>query len=138
MPGFSFTKGERLSSKKAISSLFQSGKTIFVSPLKIRWEKKTGLLYPASMAVSVPKRMYKRAVDRNLLKRRIREAYRLNKPGFYSRLIESGEQVCLVIQYQHREVVDFRTIEAGLKKALDQLVQDLKKRSPGSSKSTSR
>jgi ribonuclease P protein component len=125
MPGFSLKKGERLSSRKAISSLFQSGKTILASPLKIRWEKKTGLVYPASMAVSVPKRMYKKAVDRNLLKRRIREAYRINKPFFYSRLNEIGDQVYLVIQYQHRDVVDFRTIEAGLNKALDQLIQEL-------------
>ncbi len=41
---------------------------------------------PALMAVSVPKRLFKRAVDRNLMKRRIREAYRLQKPGLYAAL----------------------------------------------------
>ena len=134
MPGFSFKKGERLSSRKVISSLFQSGKTIHSGPLKVRWEKGKGLPFPAAMAVSVPKRVHKRAADRNLLKRRIREAYRINKPVFYTGLIERGEQVHLVIQYQQQEVLDYKTIEAGLLKALDQLFADLGKTVPGSPK----
>ena len=129
MPGFSFKKGERLSGKNAISSLFQSGNIIIASLLKIRWEKAKGHPYPAAMAVSVPKRLYKKAVDRNLIKRRIREAYRLNKPGFYSRLLEDEQQVSIVIQYQHREIMDFRTIEKGVKKALEELLANLNTKS---------
>jgi len=73
------------------------------------------------MAVSVPKRLFKRAVDRNLLKRRIREAYRLNKPGLYDLLQQKGRKLNMVIQYKQREMTDFSTIEEGLRKGLKKL-----------------
>ena len=68
------------------------------------------------MAVSVPKRLFKRAVDRNLLKRRIREAYRLNKSDLYNLLEHKELKIKLVIQYQHKKIADFHAIEEGLLK----------------------
>ena len=127
MPEFSFTKGERLSSRKTISALFQSGKAIYVPPLKLLFMRAEGIPYPVEAAISVPKRLYKRAVDRNLLKRRIREAYRINKSGFYTWLRENELQLYLVIQYHHKEIVDYHTIEKGLKKALEQVLLKLEK-----------
>ena len=79
------------------------------------------------MAVSVPKRLFKRAVDRNLLKRRIREAYRLNKPAFYALMDEDkSNSIHLVIQYQHKEIKDFQIIQNGLLKGLAKLEDQLK------------
>ena len=127
MPEFSFTKKERLSSRKSISFLFQSGKAVYAPPLKLLFIKATGITQPAVATISVPKRLFKRAVDRNLLKRRIREAYRLNKSGFYSRLKESNRQVHIVIQYQQKEIVDYQTIEKGLKKGLERILMKLEK-----------
>lgn len=79
------------------------------------------------MAVSVPKRLFKRAVDRNLLKRRIREAYRLNKHVLYDLLLQSDLKLNLVIQYHQREIADFHTIESGILKGIEKLRQQLKK-----------
>ncbi len=79
------------------------------------------------MAVSVPKRLFKRAVDRNLLKRRIREAYRLNKYKLYDSLKENDHQLHLLIQYTHKEINDFHAIEAGIQKGIEKLKQDLLK-----------
>ena len=124
---FSFKKGERLSSKKTFSTLFQSGKIVYSTPLKILFQRTDGNPYPACVAVSVPKRLYQRAVDRNLLKRRIREAYRLNKPEFYASLQSSNIQLNIVIQYQHLKIVDYAAIEKGLKLALEQVLQKLDK-----------
>ena len=62
------------------------------------------------MAVSVPKRLFKRAVDRNLLKRRIREAYRLQKPDFLEFLHASGLSLKVVIQFRGREIESYQTM----------------------------
>lgn len=128
MPEFSFKKGERLSSKKAISSLFKSGRSVASYPIRIIYSQTESEQYPAIVAISVPKRLFKKAVDRNLLKRRIREAYRLNKPEFYSRLQRNNTQMTMVILYQHKKILDYRTVEKGVKMALDQLLQKLEKR----------
>ena len=77
------------------------------------------------MAVSVPKRLFKRAVDRNLLKRRIREAYRLNKSGLYTLMEQKNQSLHLLVQYQQKEIRDFRYIEAGLLDAMEKLVEKL-------------
>ena len=121
MPDFSFKKRERLKSSKSISLLFQEGQSRSSFPLRILFSEREEGEIPATVAISVPKRLFKRAVDRNLLKRRIREAYRLNKMFFYSRLEEMNRKLNLVIQYQHKEILDFTSIETGLKKVLENI-----------------
>ena len=78
------------------------------------------------MAVSVPKRIFKRAVDRNLLKRRIREAYRLNKSQLTSLPQQQELRLKLVIQYQHKEIESFQIIERALINGLLKLNEKLK------------
>ena len=121
MPDFSFHRGERLGSKKSISKLFKSGKSVVAYPIRIIYLQSEHLAYPAAVVISVPKRLFRRAVDRNLLKRRIREAYRLNKPEFYSKLRSADVSITLVIQYQQKEIKDFSMIQSGLKKGLDKV-----------------
>ena len=83
--------------------------------------------YPLIMAVSVPKRIFRRAVDRNLMKRRIREAYRLNKLDFYSSLTSINLKIQVVIQIRTKELADFKTIEHNLRLAMLQLIGRLRK-----------
>ncbi len=73
------------------------------------------------MGVSVPKRIFKRAVDRNLLKRRVREAYRMQKPDFFKYLRENGVHARLVIQYRSREIESYQLIEEKLKEAMEKV-----------------
>ena len=75
---FSFSKDERITNKKVIQKLFESGKKISLSPFIVKYfydkeEVKNKVL------ISVPKSKIKSSVKRNLLKRRIKESYRLNK-----------------------------------------------------------
>jgi len=69
---FVLPRDSKLKSRKKIGFLFQSGKSKVVFPLKAIWQKGE----KTQVAVSVPKRNFKKAVDRNLLKRRMREAWR--------------------------------------------------------------
>ena len=125
MPDFSFNKSERLTGSKSISALLQDGSSISSYPVRILFNTEGIGPKPASLAISVPKRLFKRAVDRNLLKRRIREAYRLNKPQFYARLQTMQIKANVVIQYQQKEILDYQTIEAGVIKALEKMVGKL-------------
>jgi len=75
-----FKKEERLHEKKLIGKLFKDGKSFFKFPFKVFYFKlEDAEEYPAKVLISVSKRNFKRAVDRNRIKRLVREAYRKNK-----------------------------------------------------------
>jgi ribonuclease P protein component len=83
---FTFPKSERLTQKKIIDSLFQKDSSIvsqrFVYPFRVLYRAGDIKSDSPQILISVPKRKFKKAVDRNLIKRRAREAYRLTKPLF--------------------------------------------------------
>ena len=116
-----FTKAERLSSKKEITALFNEGKSFAISHIRVvyrflpKQEER-----PNAILVSVPKKYFKHAVDRNLLKRRIREAYRLNKE-----LLQSmPARVEFMLLYQKRRIATFAEIEEIVKKALERILAE--------------
>lgn len=113
-----FPKSERLHSKIEIEELFSRGQQFSLYPLKILYLKKEQKESPSSNRVlfAVPKKRFKRAVDRNLLKRRIREAYRLNK----DLLTRKGPEFYLLIGYIYigREIEEYQVIEKKLKLSL--------------------
>lgn len=125
MSDFSLSKGERLSGKKAISALFLWGNGVTVPPFRFLYLPASGTPYPVRIAITVPKRLFRKAVDRNLLKRRIREAYRLQKPELYGQLSGKGVAIHLIIQYQHGEVMPFDTLSKALHKGLEKLLSEL-------------
>ena len=99
---FSFHKTERLCSKKIIDKLFIEGKTIFVYPVKIVYlETSLSSKFPVQAVFTVGKRNFKRAVQRNLIKRRMREAYRLNKHKFYHEIGEKQVAVFYLYSENH-------------------------------------
>ena len=117
----SFTKGERLSSFKEIQELMKKGETFFHYPFKVVYQNvalgdanQDGQTLNA-IIVSVPKRNFKRAVKRNLLKRRIRESYRLNKGLLVA---PQGEKANALFVYVAKEVTEFSYIEKKLKEVL--------------------
>jgi ribonuclease P protein component len=121
---FTFSKSERLSSKKDISILYSTGQTKSFYPLKIFWREHTfNSDFPIRVLITVPKRSFKKAVDRNLLKRRIREAYRLNKNPLYDSLMQSKKQFDLLIMFTGKEKAVYVDIEKALKKAFDMLIK---------------
>ena len=91
-------------------------------------EKVEGML---QMGVSVGKRHFKRAVDRNLLKRRIREAYRKQKLELIENLMVSGLSMDIFFVYSNARISDYSEIETAMTSILVVLVDKLKKRLPG-------
>jgi len=90
------SKAERIHSRLVVESLFSSrNSSIAVYPLRIVWtiDESTEGTAPASILVSVPKKRMHHAVNRNRMKRMVREAYRLNKQILLSRLEGSGRHV---------------------------------------------
>ena len=117
-----FRKTERLCSRKIIEELFENGETFFSYPFRIIWKvTDQPLPFPAQMMPVVPARNFRKAVVRNLLKRRIREAYRRNKEPFYAKLDEKPCRVLVIMQYTEKEIRDFTIIETGIVSALDKL-----------------
>ncbi|QZE13966.1 ribonuclease P protein component [Halosquirtibacter laminarini] len=112
-----FKKQERLCSKKVIEEMFTEGHSTLCFPIKavylsdsINVEKDT----PVQCAFTVPKRLFKRANKRNLLKRRMKESYRLNK----SSLDLHSESLSIMFIYIAKEELPYSRIESAVKKVI--------------------
>ncbi|HEY1025431.1 MAG TPA: ribonuclease P protein component [Sphingobacteriaceae bacterium] len=118
---YTFKKEERLCSKKLLEKLFHNGSSFLLYPFRISWLIADEIPdnVPAQVVISVSKRRFKRAVDRNTLKRRMREIYRLNKTELVYSYLE--KPILLSISYVGNEVADFPFMEKKLKQALFKL-----------------
>tara|TARA_R110002050_G_scaffold54303_4_gene122934 strand:+ start:20045 stop:20428 length:384 start_codon:yes stop_codon:yes gene_type:complete len=84
---FTFNNKEKLKSKKCIDLLFTKGQSVSAYPLRLVYMPTTfGEDIMAKTGVSVSKRNFKTAVDRNRIKRLLRESYRLNKAAYFNNL----------------------------------------------------
>ncbi len=121
--GYSLPRNERLRSLKAIRRLFSEGQSGFVYPfrylsLEERIESEAGGL---EVMFSVPKKFHKRANKRNLLKRRMREAFRLNCQELRDKLTEQGVALDMAFVLSTKDVVSYKTIEYAIKRVLEQV-----------------
>ena len=98
------SKSERLCGKKAIAGLMEHGKGGVTGCLRYKF-LKSGEADVSRILVSVPKRFFKRAVKRNLLKRRLRESYRTQKE-----LLGGAGPLDLMLVYNSKEILDYQTI----------------------------
>ena len=103
-------KEERLRGKRKFSNLFENGHSFLQTPYKVFWIKiAEDCPYPVQFAVSVSKRRFKRAVKRNLLKRRTREVFRKNKKLLDAAVIE-GEQIQMIVIYNSSEILSSKDL----------------------------
>lgn len=123
MEGFTLHKEERLSSQKLIGELFTSGESFLSYPLKVVFLKtEIPQTYPVQAAFTVSKRNFKRAVKRNLLKRRMREAYRLNKPGLYPEITQKNLHLAVMFVYIGKDIAEFPAIEKAMISAFKKML----------------
>jgi len=110
-----FPKQEKLKSRKTIDSLFSDRKTYTKYPLKVFYVPQKEI---NQAAFSVPKRTYKLAVDRNRIKRQMREAYRLNKSILHNNV---DENYAMLFLYIGKDKPKYRTLEKAMVYVLKKL-----------------
>jgi len=120
---FKLPKQERLKSKKLIERVFLEGRSITVFPLRLIFlDTELPEDVPFQIAVVAPKRHFKSAVERNRIKRLIREAYRLNKHHIFN---NTKGQFALVILYLGKETPTYSKIEVGIKALLTKFLKQI-------------
>ncbi|MEI6311978.1 MAG: ribonuclease P protein component [Bacteroidota bacterium] len=126
---FTFKKEERLCSKKLIDKIFEGKKVIHLFPFSIYYTCcDMDIAYPAQVLFAVSKKNFKRAVDRNRIKRLCKEAYRSQKNDYYSMLLKEKLKVAMVVVYNHKEHLDYNKMANKLQLAIDKLLMNIIKK----------
>lgn len=116
MTDFTFKRMERLKSLKVIGALFKDGQSFGVYPLRLFWSPQPlepGAA-PVQFTVSVAKKNFKSAVARNRIKRKVREAWRLNKHRLYRKLEGNPQQYACMVLYVAKEDLPSAQIEKAM------------------------
>lgn len=104
-------RSERLKSVKSISELFETGNSLSVPPIRLLYLLRPSVdIKKSKIGFAVPKKNFKRAVDRNLIKRRMREAYRLNKLNFINEIDGTFPGLDIILVYQGKQIEDYTVI----------------------------
>ena len=126
---FSLSKEERLCSRKDIETLILNGNSSFIFPFKLHWKITKDQKLPVKIAFAVSKKRFKRANKRNLIKRRMREAFRLQKPFLVNDLLKMDLKLQLLMVYISPQVLNFNEIDRKLKIILDMVWKEIQKSS---------
>lgn len=128
---FTLGKNERLKSRKQIDQLFAEGKSFAVNPFRIYYviDGQLSMVSELQFGIGVGAKNFKKAVDRNRIKRLTREAWRLQKNELKEKLKASGKQLNVFLIYTGKELPDFKIIKdkvaVALKKLADKIDENI-------------
>lgn len=123
-----FPKEERLYKKKAFAYLFEHGYSFRVGVLSCYYATNVPedlATAPVSAAFSVPKRKFRRAVHRNHLKRRMKEAYRLQKSELMMATASRASNLIILWVYVPRKKLPYLSIHQAMRKGLRRILKDI-------------
>ncbi|KAA3646818.1 MAG: ribonuclease P protein component [Bacteroidetes bacterium] len=115
---FDLKKSERIHHRDEIQMLFTKGKTFVDFPFRVIYLSVPKETEAVKIAVSIPKKKIKKAVDRNLLKRRTKEAYRLNKHSLKSAIAKQEFTLLIMFIFQSKEILPFMEIQDKINRIL--------------------
>lgn len=122
---FTYKKNERLKSRKLIEHLFGKGKSISVFPIKVLYDFVENASWPVQAGVTASSRSFKKAVQRNRVKRVMREAYRLQKLPLQQALREREKSLILFFIYLGKELPVFSDLHEKMKIILQKLSEKI-------------
>ncbi|HET6253822.1 MAG TPA: ribonuclease P protein component [Puia sp.] len=123
---FTWNKKEKLKSRKRIERVFQEGKSLTLFPFRVWWilqPSQAGAPLQAGFGVS--SRHFKKAVDRNRIKRLSREAYRLQKHVVLQRLAEKERCMAVFFVYTGKDLPDYATVTQKIGVVLQRLIKEI-------------
>ncbi|MBC8343374.1 MAG: ribonuclease P protein component [Bacteroidetes bacterium] len=121
-----FTKKEKLCKKSIVDQLIhgKNNSKFTEYPLLCIWkEQELDTHYPAQIMISVGKRMQKKAINRNRIKRQIREIYRQRKSHLYDHLKIQNKQIAIIFLFVSKEMVPFNKLEDSIGKIIEKLIK---------------
>jgi len=123
---FKFPKNQKLCSKKVIERLFEKGNNIFEKPFKAVFLNETNSDNVfLKLLIIVSKKRLNKASDRNIIKRIMKEACRLQKTQLESYLKDNNMQLNLALIYQHEEILDYNLLKEKINLLLTRLIKEL-------------
>ena len=121
-----FLKNERLCGETTIDKLFENGHFIKDPLFRLVWNtEEFDNDIVAQTLIVVPKKYIKNAANRNVLKRRMREAFRIYKSGLYAKSKIKNQQLAIAIIYQGQEILPYKVIEEKIKLILGRLSEEI-------------
>ncbi len=114
-------KNERLKSRKQIELLFNEGKKFSITPFRVHYVFNELANPPLQFGVGVSNKNFKKAVDRNRIKRLVREAYRLQKNTLFQKVKEKKGQLNVFFIYNGKEIPEYKDVFVKMNKILDKL-----------------
>jgi ribonuclease P protein component len=123
---FSYNKFEKLKSRKQIELLFAKGKSISAFPVKVFYLPVDHTpVHPVQVGVGVSARNFKKAVDRNTIKRRMREAYRLHKLPLHEHLVAQQKSVAVFILWIDKQMPTTAALQDLMPAVIEKLIKQL-------------
>ena len=123
---FSYNKFEKLKSRKQIELLFAKGKSISAFPVKVFYlPVEHTPVHSVQVGVGVSARNFKKAVDRNTIKRRMREAYRLHKLPLHEHLVAQQKSVAVFILWIDKQMPTTAALQDLMPTVIEKLIKQL-------------
>ena len=122
---FSYNKKEKLKSRKQLEQLFTAGTTFTIFPVKVIYKEVEVQDSVLKTGVGASRKNFKRAVERNRIKRLLREAYRTEKPRLLNYLQQNKKQIALFFLYVEKSLPDYNLLKQKMQQAIEKLIKSL-------------